>query len=109
MKNMEVSKNADHSTAVHLSNPMSTMEQLELSIFKEKNSLRSKDKGNAVKNKGKSLLSGSPDIETTTCCCCNISPKVSKCLEISVLTISVVIVLILLSIPIITHINQVKE
>ena len=88
---------------------MSTMEQLELSISKEKNSLRSKDKGNAVKNKGKSLLSGSPDIETTTCCCCNISPKVSKCLEISVLTISIVIVLILLSIPIITRINQVNE
>ena len=101
---MEVSENA-----VHLSNSKSTVEKLELSISKEKSSLRSKYKGNAVKIKGKSLLSSSPDLENTTCCCCNISPKVSKCLEISALTIGIVIVLILLSIPIITHINQVSK
>ena len=54
------------------------------------------------KNKEKSWLSSSQD-DTTTCCCCNISSKVAKYLELSGLIIGIVIVLMLLSIPIISH------
>ena len=60
------------------------------------------------KNKVKRWLSNSQD-DTTTCCCCNISSKVAKCLELSGLITGVVIVLMLFSIPIISHFVLVSE
>ena len=60
------------------------------------------------KNKVKRWLSNSQD-DTTTCCCCNIPSKVAKCLELSGLITGIVIVLMLFSIPIISHFVQVSE
>ena len=60
------------------------------------------------KNKVKRWLSNSQD-DTTTCCCCNISSKVAKCLDLSGLVTVIVIVLMLLSIPIISHFVLVSE
>ena len=60
------------------------------------------------KNKMKRWLSNSQD-DTTTCCCCNIPSKVAKCLELSGLITGIVIVLMLFSIPIISHFVQVSE
>ena len=60
------------------------------------------------KNKVKRWLSNSQD-DTTTFCCCNIPSKVAKCLELSGLITGIVIVLMLFSIPIISHFVQVSE
>ena len=65
-------------------------------------------KKSSKKNKVKRWLSYSQD-DTTTCCCCNISFKVAKCLELSGLITGIVIVLILFSIPIISHFVLVSE
>ena len=65
-------------------------------------------KSNTMKNKMKGRLSSSQD-DTTTCCCCNIPSKVAKCFELFGLISGIVIVLMLFSIPIISHFVEVSE
>ena len=65
-------------------------------------------KPSAKKNKVKRWLSNTQD-DTTTFCCCNIPSKVAKCLELSGLITGIVIVLMLFSIPIISHFVLVRK
>ena len=93
-----------HSKAVILvSNSSPAVEQIEMSATQDITT-----KISYKKNKVKRWLSNSQD-DTTTCCCCNISSKVAKCLELSGLITGVVIVLMLFSIPIISHFVLVSE
>ena len=101
---MEETEVRDHSKAipfVSISSP--AVEQIELSTPHDLTA-----KCSAMKNKEKSWFYNSQD-DTTTCCCCNISHKTAKCLELSGLTTGVVIVLMLLSIPIISHFALVSD
>ena len=102
---MEKTEVRDHSKAIKfVSNSSPAIEQIELSktqYFTTKLSTK--------KNKVKRWFSSSEDDNTTTYCCCNISPKVAKCLELSGLITGIVIVLMLFSIPIISHYVQVSE
>ena len=95
MEKREVRDSSIANTFVSNSKP--PIEQLELSTIQDITV-----KPSVKKNKLKSWLSNSQD-DTTTCCYCNISSKVAKCLELSGLITSVVIVLMLFSIPIISH------
>ena len=102
---MEETEVRDHSKAIpFVSNSSSAIEQIELSKTQYFTS-----KPSAKKNKVKRWFSSSEDDDTTTCCCCNISPKIAKCLELSGLITGVVIVLMLFSIPIISHYDLVSE
>lgn len=94
---------SDHSIAELLPKSDQVTETIELSTSQEITALKSNYKAYNDNNKEKSWNYKSPD-GTIKCCCCTISPKVAKYLEISALIISVVIVLMLLSTPIITHI-----
>ena len=101
---MEETEVKDHSkTTPFVSNSSPAIEQIEMSSIQDITA-----KIIAKKNKVKRWLSGSQD-DTTTCCCCNIPSKVAKCLELSGLITGIVIVLMLFSIPIITHYVQVSE
>ena len=101
---MEETVVRDHSKAItFVSNSSSAIEQIEMSITQDIT-----PNSSAKKNKVKRWFSSSQD-DLTICCCCNISPKISKCLELSGLITSVVIVLMLLSIPIIIHFVQVSK
>ena len=101
---MEETEVRDHSKAIKfVSNSSLAIEQIELSktqYFTTKPSTK--------KNKVKRWFSSSKD-DNTTIYCCNISPKVAKCLELSGLITGIVIVLMLFSIPIISHYVQVSE
>ena len=87
----------DSKTVTFAFNSSPIVEQIELATTQDMTA-----KPSVKKNKEKSWLYSSQD-DTTTCCCCNISPKVAKYLELSGLITGVVIVLMLLSIPIISH------
>ena len=101
---MEETEVKDHSkTVTFVSNSSPAVEKTELSLSHEYTA-----KPNAKKSKMKRRLS-SLDDDTTTCCCCIISPKVAKCFEVSGLITGVVIVLMLFSIPIISHYVLVRE
>lgn len=95
MDEKEVKDNSKTITFVSNSSP--AVEKTELSITQDITA-----KSNAKKKKRNRKLSSSED-DTTTFCCCNISPKVAKCFEFSGLIAGVVIVLMLFSIPIISH------
>ena len=91
---MEETEVRDHSKAiVFVSNSSTAVEQIEHSTTQDITTNHS-----TKINKVKSWLSSSQD-DTTICCCFNISHKIVKCLELSALTIGVVIVLMLLLIP----------
>ena len=101
---MEETEVRDHSKIIaFVSNSSTAVEQIELSTTQDITT-----KPSMKTSKVKSLLSSSQD-DTTTCCCCNISHKIAKCLELSALTIGVVIVLMLFIIPIISHFVPVSE
>ena len=94
---------SNQSAAVVLTNSDHVEENIELSTSQEITALKSNYRSYNENNKEKSWNYKSPD-GTITWCCCTISPKVAKYLEISALIISVIIVLMLLSTPIIIHI-----
>ena len=94
---------SNHSIAEVLPKSDHVTEKIELSTSQEISALKSNYRTYNGSYKEKSWNYKSPD-GTINCCCCAISPKVAKYLEISALIISVVIVLMLLSTPIITHI-----
>ena len=101
---MEETEVRDNSKAIlFVSNSSPVVEHIEVSTIQDITA-----KPNVNKNTRKRRLSNSKD-NTTTCCCCNISSKVAKCLELSGLITGIVIVLMLFSIPIITHFVQVSE
>lgn len=99
---------SNQSAAVVLPNSDHVEENIELSTSQEITALKSNYRAYNENNKEKSWKYKSPD-GTITCCCCTISPKVAKYLEISALIISVIIVLMLLSTPIIIHIDRVSR
>ena len=100
---MEETEVRDHSKAIKfVPNSSPAVEQIELSIYFT-------TKPSTKKNKVKKWFSSSKDDNTTTYCCCNILATVAKCLELSGLITGVVIVLMLFSIPIISHYDLVSE
>ena len=94
---------SNHDLAEFLPKSDHVTENIELSTSQEITALKSNYRPYNENNKEKSWNYKSPD-GTITCCCCTISPKVAKYLEISALIISIIIVLMLFSAPIITHI-----
>ena len=101
---MEETEVSNHSKAIpFVSKSSPAIEQIDLSTTQDLIA-----KPSALKSKEKSWLSTSQD-DTTTWCCFNISHKVAKCLELSGLITGVVIVLMLLSIPIISHFALVSD
>ena len=101
MEKKQVRNHSKAITFVSKSNP--AVEQIELSTTQDITA-----KPSSKKNKVKRWFSNSQD-DTTTFCCCNIPSKVAKCLEISGLITGIVIVLMLFSIPIISHFVQASE
>ena len=103
---MEETDVKDHSkTITFVSNSSPAVEKTELSTTQDITA-----QPNAKKKKMKRKVSSSESQDdTTTCCCFNISPKVAKYFELSGLITGVVIVLMLFSIPIISHYVLVRE
>ena len=100
---MEETEVRDHSkTIIFVSNSSPIVEHIEVSTTQDITA-----KPSVKKNTKKRTLSDSQD-DTTTFCCYNISSKVAKCLELSGFSTVTVIVLMLFSIPIITHFVQVR-
>ena len=101
---MEETEVRDHSKAIaFVSNSSPIVEHIEVSTTQNITA-----KPSVKKNTRKRRLSNSKD-ETINFCCCNISSKVPKCLELSGFITVTVIVLMLFSIPIITHFVQVSQ
>ena len=101
---MEETEVRDHSKAITLpSNLSPAVEEKEMSTTHDITA-----KTSAKNNKDKGWLSTSKD-DSINFCCCNISPKLAKCLELSGLITGIVIVLMLFSIPIISHYVHVSK